>query len=91
MAVLGTAMLPGPDTARLAGTLGIGANANGFLTEAHSRLAPLETSRAGVFLAGTVQGPKDVPDSAAQGSGAAAKVLALFSRAEMPAREVVVT
>jgi heterodisulfide reductase subunit A len=91
LAVLGTAMLPGPDTTRLAGMLGISINEHGFLTETHSKLAPLETSRAGIFLAGTVQGPKDIPDSAAQGSGAASKVLALFSRTEMPAREVVVT
>ena len=34
----------------------------------------------GVFLAGVAQGPKDIPSSVAQGSGAAAKVIGLLSK-----------
>jgi heterodisulfide reductase subunit A len=34
-------------------------------------------------MAGAAQGPKDIPDSVAQGSGAASKVLALFSSSEL--------
>ena len=43
------------------------------MIERHPELAPVETSVEGVFLAGTVQGPKDVVDSVAQASAAAAK------------------
>jgi heterodisulfide reductase subunit A len=34
--------------------------------------SPLETSRAGIFVAGAFQGPKDVPESVTDASGAAA-------------------
>ena len=36
--------------------------------------------RPGIFLAGADSGPKDIPETVAQGSGAAAKVLSLFAR-----------
>jgi heterodisulfide reductase subunit A len=43
-----------------------------FFKEMHPKLGPVETSTGGVFLAGCCQGPKDIPDSVAQGKGAAA-------------------
>ena len=48
--------------------------------ESHVKLKPVETNTAGVYLAGVCQGTKDIPASVAQGSAAAAKVLALFSK-----------
>jgi heterodisulfide reductase subunit A len=38
----------------------------------------VETATDGVFLAGACQGPKDIPDSVAQGSAAAAAALSLM-------------
>jgi heterodisulfide reductase subunit A len=38
--------------------------------------APLESSRRGVFVCGTVSGPKDIPESVIQASGASSAVLA---------------
>lgn len=52
----------------------------GFFLESHIKLKPVETNTAGVFLAGCCSGPKDIPASVAQGSAAAAKVLALFAK-----------
>ena len=52
----------------------------GFFLESHVKLKPVETNTAGVYLAGVCQGVKDIPASVAQGSAAAAKVLALFSK-----------
>ena len=52
----------------------------GFILESHCKLRPVETNTAGVFLAGVAQGPKDIPSSVAQGSGAAAKVIGLLSK-----------
>lgn len=46
---------------------------DGFFLERHPELAPVETAVEGVLLAGTVQGPKDIVDSVAQASAAAAK------------------
>ncbi|MEF2144759.1 MAG: CoB--CoM heterodisulfide reductase iron-sulfur subunit A family protein [Desulfovibrionaceae bacterium] len=55
----------------------------GFFMESHPKLRPVETNTAGVFLAGSCQGPKDIPASVAQGSAAASKVLGLFSRTRL--------
>ena len=46
---------------------------DGFFLERHPELAPVETVIEGVFLAGTVQGPKDIVDTVAQASASAAK------------------
>jgi heterodisulfide reductase subunit A len=46
---------------------------DGFYLERHPELAPVETAVEGVLIAGTVHGPKDVVDTVAQASAAAAK------------------
>ncbi len=83
MVVLGMAMVPNPAGKELAQKLGIPTDEYGFITEVHLKLRPLETSVPGIYVAGTAQGPKDIPDSVAQGSGAASKVLTLFSSSEL--------
>jgi len=82
LVVLGMAMVPDPAARELMRILGINTDMHGFITEAHPKLRPLESSVPGIYIAGTAQGPKDIPDSVAQGSGAASKVLALFSQQE---------
>ncbi len=64
----------------LAEKLRISYDKYGFFLESHPKLRPVETNTAGVYLAGSCQGPKDIPASVAQGSAAAAKILALFSK-----------
>jgi len=80
MVVLSSAVEPNADAAKLAQTLGISYDADGFYTESHPKLKPVETATAGIFLAGACQGPKDIPASVQQGGAAAAKVLALFAQ-----------
>jgi heterodisulfide reductase subunit A2 len=89
MVVLATAMIPQPDARKFAQIVGVGYDENGFFNEAHPKLRPVETATAGVFLAGTCQAPKDIPDTVAQGSAAASKVLALFSREELEREPVI--
>ena len=79
MVVLGMAMIPSEEAKELARKLGIATNEHGFIAEAHPKLRPLETSAPGIFVAGTAQGPRDIPDSVAMGSGAASMVMELFS------------
>ncbi|WP_027368152.1 CoB--CoM heterodisulfide reductase iron-sulfur subunit A family protein [Desulfocurvibacter africanus] len=67
----------------LAEKLRISYDAYGFFMESHPKLKPVETNTAGVYLAGSCQGPKDIPSSVGQGSAAAAKVLSLFSRSQL--------
>jgi len=78
MVVLATGMEPQPDQQHTAHTFGISLSPDGFFLEKHPKLAPVETATDGVFLAGTCQGPKDIPDSVAQGGAAAAAALALL-------------
>ena len=68
------------EAAGLAEKLRISYDSFGFFLEGHPKLKPVETNTAGVFLAGSCQGLKDIPFSVSQGSAAAAKTLALLSR-----------
>jgi len=82
LVVLGMAMVPSPAGKELAQKLGIATDDYGFITEFHPKLCPQETLVPGIYVAGTAQGPKDIPDSVAQASAAASKVLTLFSSGE---------
>ncbi|MBN2194879.1 MAG: FAD-dependent oxidoreductase [Polyangiaceae bacterium] len=57
----------------------IGVTLDRFGFAATRELAPLETSRAGVFVAGAFQEPKDIPDTVVQASAAAAGATELLA------------
>jgi heterodisulfide reductase subunit A len=80
LVVLATGLSGSAGASRLAQTLNVSYDENGFFSESHPKLKPLESNTGGIFLAGACQSPKDIPDSVAQASGAAAKVIALLSR-----------
>ncbi len=80
MVVLCSAIQAREDAPDVARTFGIAQGADGFFLEEHPKLGPLNTATDGVFLAGVCQGPKDVPDTVSQASGAAAKSLQLAHR-----------
>ncbi len=52
---------------------------NGFFIEKHPKLDPVATTTDGVYIAGSCQAPKDIPDSIAQARAAAARILATIS------------
>ncbi|MCF8045842.1 MAG: FAD-dependent oxidoreductase [Desulfarculaceae bacterium] len=83
MVVLCTAMEARADARETGRTLGISQGNDGFYLESHPKLGPLDTATEGVFIAGACQGPKDIPDSVAQASGAASKSLQLASKGEV--------
>ena len=80
MVVLATAIEPDPSARKVATMLAASMDTNDFFTEAHPKLRPVESPTAGVFLSGACQGPKDIPETVAQASAAAAKVIALLNR-----------
>jgi heterodisulfide reductase subunit A2 len=80
MVVLCAAMESRRDAAEVGRVFGVNQGADGFFLEEHPKLGPLNTATDGVFLAGACQGPKDIPDTVAQASGAAAKALSLATR-----------
>ena len=75
MLVLSTAIMPSQDNPRLAQALGVEVDEHGFFKAADVLSDPIESTRKGVYLAGCIQGPKDIPDSVAMGSAAAARAM----------------
>ncbi len=80
MVVLATAIEPDQTAKSLATMLTASIDTNNFFTEAHPKLRPVESPTAGVFLSGVCQGPKDIPETVAQASAAAVKVIGLLSK-----------
>ncbi len=83
LVVLASAMVPSDGVETLAQKLNVGYDEYGFLSESHPKLRPVETNAAGVFVCGACQAPKDIPETVAQASAAAGKVLIMFSHEEM--------
>jgi len=79
MIVLATAIEPVSSARQLATMLTASMDTNDFFSEAHPKLRPVESPTAGVYLSGVCQGPKDIPDTVAQASAAAAKVIGILS------------
>jgi heterodisulfide reductase subunit A len=73
MVSLSAAAIPRLDSEALASTLTLSRSPGGFYMEYHPKLRPVDSPTDGVFLAGAVQGPKDIPASVAQGSAAASR------------------
>jgi heterodisulfide reductase subunit A len=78
MVVLATAMIAQQEAPKLAQMLGVPYDKHGFMQEVHPKLRPVETSSGGIFLAGACHSPRDIPESVAMASAAAAKALVLF-------------
>jgi heterodisulfide reductase subunit A len=77
LAVLSVGLSPPAGAGELAARLGLELNEHGFCRTRPDQ--PLATSRPGVFVCGTFSGPKDIPDSVMQGSGAAAEAATLLA------------
>jgi heterodisulfide reductase subunit A len=80
MVILAVGMEPRADADDVRRQFGISSGKDGFFLEKHPKLAPASTLTDGVFLAGACQGPKDIPDSVAQGQAAAGEALALIDK-----------
>ncbi|MCD6099053.1 MAG: CoB--CoM heterodisulfide reductase iron-sulfur subunit A family protein [Candidatus Marinimicrobia bacterium] len=80
MVVLAMAIRPSSGAEKLFNLLKVSTDANGFLTEAHPKLRPVESLTAGIFLVGCAQGPKDIPDSVSQANAAASMISVMFSQ-----------
>lgn len=83
MVILSSAIEPRHDAQAVAKQFGIACSANNWFIEKHPKLDPVSTMTEGIFIAGCVQGPKDIPASVAQGAAAAARVLARIQQGEI--------
>ena len=80
LVVLATGAIARSDAPEMARILGINTDQYAFFSEAHPKLRPVETMKAGVLLAGACQFPKDIPDSVSMASATAAKAIDIISR-----------
>jgi heterodisulfide reductase subunit A len=75
LVVLAVGMLPRQDSAGMAETFNLKLGTDGFFLEEHSKLRTVESQIEGVFLAGSCQGPKDIPDTVAHAKAAASAAM----------------
>ncbi|MCU0487553.1 MAG: CoB--CoM heterodisulfide reductase iron-sulfur subunit A family protein [Anaerolineales bacterium] len=83
MVILSAGLEPRHDAKEFAKLFGLSCSADGWFIEKHPKLDPVATMTEGILIAGCVQGPKDIPQSVAQGAAAAARVLGRIQQAEI--------
>lgn len=83
MVILSVGLEPRRDSHEVAKLFGISCSSDGWIIEKHPKLDPVATMTEGVFVAGCAQGPKDIPNSVAQGAAAAARVLGRIQQKEI--------
>lgn len=64
--------------------VGVSLCGNQFMIEKHPKLDPVATTTGGVYIVGTCQGPKDIPDTVTQARAAAARVLGTIATGTVP-------
>jgi heterodisulfide reductase subunit A len=84
MVLLAVGLEPAHGSERLARSLGIDPDTDGWFTELNYNSDPTATSRGGIHVAGVCQGPKDIPDTVAQASAVAARVLGSVISGSLP-------
>ena len=75
MVILSVGLEPSEGFEWLSDMLGIPVDEYGWYVESNYLNNPVDTHVAGIHIAGTCQGPKDIPDTVAQASAAASRVL----------------
>jgi len=85
LVILSTGLRPSEEALRTASVVGAELNECGFCKT--DEFATVATSRAGVFVAGAFQEPKDIPETVTQASAAAAMAMELLA----PARGTMVS
>ncbi len=78
LAVLAIALEPSDNSMELANHLKVAVDHDGFYQEEHPKIKPETTTAAGVYVAGCIQGPKDIQTSIMQAEAAAMNVINLI-------------
>ncbi len=79
LVVLMVAMESNKNAKEIGQTVGISLCGNEFYIEKHPKLDPVATTTDGVYVVGSCQSPKDIPDSVSQAKAAAARILATIN------------
>ena len=68
------------DAKQISHTVGVSLCGNDFYIEKHPKLDPVATTTDGVYVVGSCQAPKDIPDSVSQARAATARILAIIAK-----------
>lgn len=79
MVVLSVGLQPHKDAGAFARVFGIEPDEYGFAKT--SPFQPVDTSKSGIYVTGTYQGPKDIPETVTQGSAVAGRAMSLLAEA----------
>ncbi len=80
MVVLSVGVEASRDSRQVANMFGLGCDFNGFFIERHPKLDPVMTMVEGIYIAGACQSPMAIPESVAQASAAAARVMGVITQ-----------
>ncbi len=80
MVILSAGIEARGDSKEISNLFKMGCDFDGFFVERHPKLDPVATMTEGILIAGACQGPKDIPDTVAQGAAAAARVSGLINQ-----------
>ncbi len=86
MVALSVALRPSEGTSKLAGSMGVNVDSDGFVQELYSKLKQVETNVHGIYVCGAVQSPKDIPESVTQGQAVALQVVSDLKQASLQKR-----
>ena len=75
MMIVSPSVVPSRGASELAEVLGIPQKHEGFYGAESAGLSPVNSGREGIYIAGCVEGPKDIAESIAQADAAAGRVL----------------
>ncbi len=74
LVVLTPALIPAKGSDKIAELLKLKVDENGFFLGNLAKLSQIETEIPGIYIAGTAESPKDIPDSVIQGNATAVKI-----------------
>jgi len=72
--VLQTKLKPWSGTKRVADTLGLDLDENGFINTRYAKMKPVQTSKRGIFIAGNAKAPMNLNDALASASNASLEI-----------------
>ncbi len=81
--VLSAAMIPARGAKELARTMNLEVDLDGFFREYHLKLAPVDTTTNGIFLAGACSSPRDIAEASFMGAAAASHAAIPMSKGEV--------
>ena len=81
--VLAVAMEPSKSSMELANLLKVATDHDGFYQEEHPKIKPEYASIPGIYVAGCIQGPKDIQTSILQAEAAAMQVVSMIQQDQL--------